>query len=444
MTTHVFHRALKSALPYVAGGDGITLRDAEGRTYIDACGGAAVSCLGHGHPAVLEAMAAQAKQAAYIHTSFFTTEAAEKLAARVAENCGGDLNHVYFVDSGSEATETALKMARQYWLERGQPQRTKVISRHFSYHGNTLGALSVSGNRWRREPYAPLLADASFIEPCFFYRHAGPGETPEAYGARAAAALEKQIVELGPETVMAFIAETVVGATTGAVAPAPGYLKRIREICDRHGVLLILDEVMCGAGRTGTFLAAHAEGVAADIVTLAKGLGGGYQAIAAVICSDKVYEGFYNGSGVFQHGLTYSAHPVACAASLAVQEVILRDDLLANVRARGEDLNRALHGRFGNNHHVGDIRGRGLIQAIELVRDRAEKSPFDPALKLNQRIRAEAFARGLMVYPGAGCVDGRAGDHILLAPPYIVTPADIEEIVSRLGEAVDAALAAVN
>jgi adenosylmethionine-8-amino-7-oxononanoate aminotransferase len=389
-------------------------------------------------------MAAQAKQAAYIHTSFFTTEAAEKLAARVAENCGGDLNHVYFVDSGSEATETALKMARQYWLERGQPQRTKVISRHFSYHGNTLGALSVSGNRWRREPYAPLLADASFIEPCFFYRHAGPGETPEAYGARAAAALEKQLVELGPETVMAFIAETVVGATTGAVAPAPGYLKRIREICDRHGVLLILDEVMCGAGRTGTFLAAHAEGVAADIVTLAKGLGGGYQAIAAVICSDKVYEGFYNGSGLFQHGLTYSAHPVACAASLAVQEVILRDDLLANVRARGEDLNRALHGRFGNNHNVGDIRGRGLIQAIELVRDRAEKSPFDPALKLNQRIRTEAFARGLMVYPGAGCVDGRAGDHILLAPPYIVTTSDIEEIVSRLGEAVDAALAAVN
>jgi adenosylmethionine-8-amino-7-oxononanoate aminotransferase len=243
---------------------------------------------------------------------------------------------------------------------------------------------------------------------------------------------------------MAFIAETVVGATTGAVAPAPGYLKRIREICDRHGVLLILDEVMCGAGRTGTFLAAHAEGVAADIVTLAKGLGGGYQAIAAVICSDKVYEGFYNGSGLFQHGLTYSAHPVACAASLAVQEVILRDDLLANVRARGEDLNRALHGRFGNNHNVGDIRGRGLIQAIELVRDRAEKSPFDPALKLNQRIRTEAFARGLMVYPGAGCVDGRAGDHILLAPPYIVTTSDIEEIVSRLGEAVDAALAAVN
>jgi len=444
MTTHVFHRALKSALPCVAGGDGITLRDAEGKSYIDACGGAAVSCLGHGHPVVLEAMAAQARQAAYIHTSFFTSQAAERLAARVAENCGGDLNHVYFVDSGSEATETALKMARQFWLESGQPQRTKVISRHFSYHGNTLGALSVSGNRWRREPYSPLLVDVSFIEPCFFYRHAEPGETPEAYGARAAAALEKQLLELGPETVMAFIAETVVGATTGAVAPAPGYLKRIREICDRYGVLLILDEVMCGTGRTGTFLAAHAEGVAADIVTLAKGLGGGYQAIAAVVCSDKVYEGFYDGSGVFQHGLTYSAHPVACAASLAVQEVIVRDNLLANVRARGEDLTRALHGRFGNNRNVGDIRGRGLIQAIELVRDRGGKTPFDPALKLSQRIKAEAFARGLMVYPGAGCVDGRAGDHILLAPPYIVTQADIEEIVSRLGEAVDAALAAVN
>lgn len=444
MTTRVFHRALKGSLPRIAGGEGVTLIDSEGRSYLDACGGAAVSCLGHRHPDVVEAVVAQARQVAYIHTSFFTSDAAERLARRVAEDCPGDLNHVYFVDSGSEATETALKMARQYFLEIGEPGRTQVISRKQSYHGNTLGALSVSGNRWRREPYTPLLTGVSFIDPCFYYRHAEAGETPEAYGERAAAALEEQILALGPDTVMAFIAETVVGATAGAVPPAPGYLRRIREICDRYGVLLILDEVMCGAGRTGTFLASETEGVQADMITLAKGLGGGYQAIAAVVCSDKIYDAFYDGSGVFQHGLTYSAHPIACAAALAVQEVIARDNLLSNVRARGEELSDVLQTRFGEHPHVGDIRGRGLLMAVELVADRERKTPFDPQKKLHQRIKAEAMARGLMVYPGAGCVDGRAGDHVLLAPPYIVTSDNIGEIVGRLGAAVDAAITAIN
>jgi len=439
--THVFHRNLNAALPRIAGGTGIYLTDTAGRRYIDGCGGAAVSCLGHGHPAVTEALVAQARAQAYVHTSFFTSDPAETLADRIASMCPDPLNHVYFLDSGSEATETALKMARQYFLEIGQPQRARVISRKQSYHGNTLGALAVSGNVWRREPFAPLLFQASLIEPCFAYHGAQPGETPEAYGLRMAETLEVEIQRMGPETVMAFIAETVVGATTGAVAPTKGYLARVRDICDRYGVLMILDEVMCGSGRTGTFLACEAEDVVPDIVTLAKGLAGGYQAIAATVCSDLVYDAFAQGSGALQHGHTYSAHPIACATALAVQDVIRNEALLANVSARGDDLAQALHARLAQHAQVGDIRGRGLFQAVEFVADRDAKTAFDRSLNLNQRIKAAAMARGLMVYPGAGCIDGKNGDHILLAPPYIVTAAEVADIASRLGDAVDAVFA---
>jgi adenosylmethionine-8-amino-7-oxononanoate aminotransferase len=441
MTDHVFHRSTRSGLPTVVGGRGIELIAADGRRFIDACGGAAVSCLGHGHPVVTRAIARQAEAIAYAHTSFFTSEPAEALADRLAAAAPAGLNRVYFVDNGSAAVETALKMARQYQIERGAPGRTRVISRRQSYHGNTLGALAVSGNLGRRAPYEPFLFEASRIDPCFEYRYARPGQTAEDYGREAAAALEAEILRAGSETVMAFIAETVVGATTGAVPPAPGYLRRIREICDRHDVLLILDEVMCGAGRTGAFLACEQEGVVPDIVTLAKGLAGGYQPIGAVLCCDKIYAAFAAGTGAFVNGHTYSGHAIACAAALAVQDVIREEGLLDRVGAAGARLRERLIERFGRHRYVGDVRGRGLLMAIELVADRETKMPFESALRMSARIKAEAFERRLLVYPGSGTVDGRQGDHVLLAPPYIVTDAEVDVIVERLGEAVDAATA---
>jgi adenosylmethionine-8-amino-7-oxononanoate aminotransferase len=440
--TRVFHRTTRSVPPVAVGSEGIWLIDKQGRRYLDASGGAAVSCLGHGHPKVTAAMIEQAKKLAFAHTAFFTSEPAEALADLLIHALPEGFGQVYFVSGGSEATEAALKMARQYFLEIGQPQRTKFISRRQSYHGNTLGALAVGGNMWRREPYAPMLMDVSLIEPCFAYRFKRDDESEDAYARRTADALEQEILKLGPDTVIAFIAETVVGATAGAVAASPGYFKRVREICDRYGVLLILDEVMCGMGRTGSLFAFEQEGIAPDIITIAKGLGGGYQPIGAAICTEKIYDAFAKGSGLFYHGHTYLGHPMACAAALSVQNVIREDNLLANVKSMGEKLADALTERFGNCRHVGDIRGRGLFQAIELVEDRASKRPFDPGKKLNVRIKSEAMARGLICYPMGGTIDGQRGDHVLLAPPFIVTPADVDMIVERLGEAVDAAIAA--
>jgi adenosylmethionine-8-amino-7-oxononanoate aminotransferase len=438
----VFHRSTRSLPPVVAGGEGVWLIDSNGKRYLDASGGAAVSCLGHGHPAVTAAMIEQIKKLAFAHTAFFTSEPAQALADELIAALPSPFGQVYFVSGGSEAIEAALKMARQYFVEIGQPQRTKFISRRQSYHGNTLGALSVGGNVWRRAPYAPMLMDVALIEPCFAYHFKRDDESEEEYGRRAADALEKEILRLGPDTVIAFIAETVVGATAGAVTASPGYFRRVREICDRYGVLLILDEVMSGMGRTGTLFAFEQEGIAPDLVAIAKGLGGGYQPIGATICTETIYSAFERGSGVFLHGHTYIGHPVACAAALAVQRAIRADNLLANVQAMGARLADALTERFGNHRHVGDIRGRGLFQAIELVEDRAAKRPFDPARKLNARVKAEAFDRGLIVYPTGGTVDGKSGDHVLIAPPFIVTPNDIDTIVDRLGAAVDAALAA--
>ncbi|MBS0541335.1 MAG: aspartate aminotransferase family protein, partial [Proteobacteria bacterium] len=397
--THILHRAIGTTPPAAAGGAGIEIVDSAGKRYIDASGGAAVSCLGHGHPAVNAALHAQIDKLAYAHTGFFTTDVAEKLADNMVAHAPKGIGHTYLVSGGSEAVEAALKMARQYFVEKGQPQRRNVITRRQSYHGNTLGALAAGGNEWRRAPFSPLLMQTHHIDPCFAYRFAEPGESEEVYGQRAANLLEQKIQELGPDTVMAFIAETVVGATAGAVTPAKGYFKRIREICDRHGVLLILDEVMCGMGRTGTLHACEQEGIAPDLMTVAKGLGGGYAPIGAVLLSDKIYDAFAGGSGFFQHGHTYMAHPLACAAALAVQETIQRDNLLANVREMGALLQRRLGERFGNHAHVGDIRGRGLFQAVELVEDRSTKTPFDPARKLHAKVKKAAMARGLMVYP---------------------------------------------
>ena len=438
--THILYRQTAN-LPVAAGGKGIELIDSTGKRYIDASGGAAVSCLGHGHPAVTAALHEQLDKLAYVHTSFFTTEVAEKLGDRLIEDAPAGLSHVYVVSGGSEAVESALKMARQYFTERGETKRRHIIARRQSFHGNTLGALAAGGNAWRRAQFAPLLIETHHIDPCFAYRFQAPGETEEEYGRRTADALEQKILELGPDSVLAFLAETVVGATAGAVPPAKGYFKRVREICDRHGVLLILDEVMCGMGRTGTLHACEQEGIAPDLMTIAKGLGGGYEPIGAVLLGGHIYESFAQGSGFFQHGHTYMGHPLACAAALAVQETIRRDNLLANVRDMGALLRRRLGERFGNHAHVGDIRGRGLFQAIELVEDRLTKAPFDPSAKLHAKVKKAAMARGLMVYPMGGTIDGEKGDHVLLSPPFIVTAPQIDEIVDRLARALDDALA---
>jgi hypothetical protein len=439
--THILHRQIHGQLPVAVSGEGVYLNDATGKKYIDASGGAAVSCLGHSNADVKQAIRDQLDRLAYAHTSFFTTDVAEELADTLIANAPAGLSHVYFVSGGSEAVEAALKMARQYFVERGETQRRYFIAREQSYHGNTLGALSVGGNLGRRKMFAPVLIEARHIEPCFSYRHKRAEESEEEYGKRAADALETAILELGAKNVIGFVAETVVGATAGAVPPAPGYFKRIREICDRHGILLILDEVMSGMGRTGTLHACEQEGIAPDLLTIAKGLGAGYQPIGATLLSGKIFDAFAGGSGFFQHGHTYMGHPVACAAALAVQKVIKRDRLLDNVKAMGALLARRLGERFGNHPFVGDIRGRGLFQAIELVADRASKTPFDAERKLHARIKKEAMTRGLMVYPSGGTADGTAGDHVLIAPPFIVDAAIVGEIVERLGDSIDAATA---
>ncbi|MGB3068823.1 MAG: aspartate aminotransferase family protein [Ottowia sp.] len=438
--TNIIHRNPRAALPVAASGTGCTITDTQGRRYLDASGGAAVSCLGHGHPEVRAAITAQLDKLEYAHTSFFTTEAAETLAAMLASRSPAGLDQAYFVSSGSEAVETALKMARQYHVDRGEPQRFRFLARRQSYHGNTLAALSIGGNMARRALYQPLLMESHHVSPCFPFRYLEAGETHEQYGDRLAAELEEAITGLGAGTVAAFVAETVVGATAGTVAPVPGYFRKMREVCDRHGVLLILDEVMSGVGRTGSYHAFEQEGVVPDILTLAKGLGSGYQPIGAVLAHRKVVDAMHQGSGAFQHGHTYVGHPVACAAALAVQHIIQRDGLVERVAALGPRFERLLHGALSEHPHVGDIRGRGLFWSVELVTDRSGNRPFDPALKLNTRIKAAAERHGLLCYPGGGTIDGTRGDHVLLAPPYIATEAELESIAGLLRLAIDDAV----
>lgn len=439
--SHILHRMLSKTYPTATGGEGMLLRDQNGREHIDASGGAAVSCLGHAHPDVLAAMHAQIDKLAYAHTSFFTTDPAEELADHLIARAPAGMGSVYFCSSGSEAIEACLKMARHYFVEKGEHARVNFISRRQSYHGITLGALSVGGRMKDRAPFEQMLMQGHHISPCYEYRDRRADETSEEYGLRVADELEAKILELGPETVCAFVAETVVGATLGAVPAVPGYFKRIREICDRHGVLLILDEVMSGMGRTGTLHACEQEGIAPDLMAIAKGLGGGYAPIGAMLASKRVVEAVRQGSGAFPHSQTYVGHPLACATALAVQQVIERDDLLANVREQGARLEQRLRERFGNHHHVGDIRGRGHFWGVEIVADRSTKAPFDPALKLNARIKQAAQERGLLTYPMGGTADGTAGDHILLAPPFIIDAATVDTIVDRLGDAIDASLA---
>jgi len=440
--SHVFHRNPKNEYPVAVRGDGAYLLDRDGKRYLDASGGAAVSCLGHTDRDVVEAIKAQLDRLPFAHTSFFTNEPMEALADELIRRSPKAFDRVYFVSGGSEAVEASLKLARQYFVEKGELQRKHIIARRGSYHGNTLGALAVGGNAWRRKQFEPLLIDVAHVSPCFAYRGKQAAETDEAYGGRLAAELETEILRLGGDKVIAFVAETVVGATLGAVTPVAGYFKRIREVCDKYGVLLILDEVMCGMGRCGSLFTFEAEGVVPDLVCIAKGLGAGYQPIGAVLASRKVYDAIIGGSGFFQHGHTYLGHAAACAGALAVQKRLHEDGLLARVKPMGELLEKKLRAAFGNHPQVGEIRGRGLFQAIELVEDRATKRPFDPACKVNARLKKAALDAGLMCYPMGGTLDGIQGDHVLFAPPFIVEDKQLDELVEKFSQALAATLGA--
>ncbi|MEM7469953.1 MAG: aspartate aminotransferase family protein [Pseudomonadota bacterium] len=430
--SHVFPRQITAPPVKAVASDGCYFTDEQGKRYLDASGGAAVSCLGHGDADIIEAIKSQADALAYAHTGFFTSAPAEELADLLIKHAPDDLDRVYFVSGGSEAVEAALKLARQFHIENGEPQRRHVIARRQSYHGNTLGALAAGGNQWRRAQFEPILMDVSHIAPCYEYVDRGEGESAFEYGQRAAQELEDEILRLGPDTVIAFLAEPVVGATMGAVPAVEGYFKRIRDICDQYGVLLILDEVMCGMGRTGHLFACDADGIAPDIACIAKGLGAGYQPIGAMLCSKHIYDAIGAGSGFFQHGHTYLGHPVACAASLAVVKAILERELLGAVRQGSEQLFAALHERFGQHPHIGDIRGRGYFVGLELVASRESKTPFDPDMKIAARVKKAAFEAGLICYPMSGTRDGRSGDHVLLAPPFIFKDSHISELVDKL------------
>ena len=440
--SHVFPRHSHIATPIAVSGEGCYLIDSNGKRYFDGSGGAAVSCLGHNDAEVKAAIIDQLEHLAFAHNGFFSSAPAEALADALAKAAPGSLNRVYFVSGGSEAVEAALKLARQYFVERGMPEKQYLIGRRQSYHGNTLGALAAGGNTWRRAQFAPLLFDSHHIAPCFAYREQQDDETEFAYGRRAANALEDEILRLGPDKVMAFIAETVVGATLGAVPAVDGYFKRIREICDRYDVLLILDEVMCGMGRTGTLFAYEAEDIQPDIVTIAKGLGAGYQPIGAFLCSDHIYQTIADGSGFFQHGHTYLGHPTACAAAYAVVQKMTQKNLPARVQMMGAKLRQALQDAFGQHPHIGDIRGRGLFLGLEFVQDREQKTPFEPHMSINRKIKAAAFEAGLICYPMGGTIDGKSGDHLLLAPPFILDDKHIDEIITKLSTAFAATLPA--
>ena len=438
--SHIFPRHTKQLPPIAVRGEGCYLYDADGKQYLDASGGAAVSCLGHGDRTIIDAVKSQLDKLAYAHTGFLTSEPAETLADLLISHAPGDLDRVYLVSGGSEAMEAALKLARQYFVEKGDTKRGRLIARKQSYHGNTMGALSAGGNAWRRAQFGPLLIDMSHIDPCYEYRLKRDDETPEEYGVRSANLLEEEVLRVGPENVMAFAAEPVVGATAGAVTAAPGYFKRIREICDQYGILLILDEVMCGMGRTGSLFACEQDGVAPDILCIAKGLGAGYQPIGAMLCSREIYETIENGSGFFQHGHTYLGHPTAAAAGVAVVSAMLDRKLIPRVKTQGETLIAALQACFGQHQHVGDIRGRGLFQGIELVADRDSKAPFDPSRKIAAKVKKAAFEAGMICYPMSGTIDGQSGDHILLAPPFIISDGQIDELVQKLSSAIETAL----
>ena len=430
--SHVFYRDTRYQPPVAVRGEGVYIIDADGKRYLDASGGAAVSSLGHNHPRIVAATKSQLDSLAFAHTGFFTSQPAERLADELIAQAPEGLARVYFVSGGSEAVEASLKIARQYFLERGEPQRRRFIARRQSYHGNTLGALSVGGNLWRREPFGPLLFEGHHIAPCYAYRYQNTDESEAEYGRRTAGDLQRAIEEIDADKIAAFIAEPVVGATLGAVPPVDGYLREIRRICDEREVLFIADEVMCGSGRTGSFFAHEQDDVLPDIVTMAKGLGGGYQPIAATLARKHVVDAIVSLPSGFEHGHTYIGHATACAAGVAVQKCLDEQKLLTKVAAMGRELFNMLQKSFGDHANVGDIRGRGLFAGIEIVADRETKEPFPAEEKLASKIKAAAMDARLICYPGAGSVDGKRGTHILIAPPFIVESKHLDELAGKL------------
>ncbi|MER8556871.1 aspartate aminotransferase family protein [Mesorhizobium sp. M0965] len=437
----VFHRVPKRSMPTAVRGEGMYIIDKDGNRYLDSyAGGASVSNLGHSHLEIIKAIQDQVGQMAFFHGGMFTSEPLEELASILISDAPSGLTRAFFSNSGSEAVETALMMCRQYFMETGQPNRTKVIGRRNSYHGAGLTGLGVGYSVARRAPFEDILPEVFHISPCYEYRGRYEGETSEQYGLRVANELEQAILGLGAGTVMAFIAETVVGTTSGPTPPVPGYFRRIREICDKYGVFLIMDEVLCGLGRTGSLHACEQEGVAPDFLTLAKGIAGGYQPLAATLIHQKVYDAIVGGSGSFKGGYTYSGHATACAAAVAAQKFIRAPGFIEGVKKTGAHLGSLLQKRFGQHSSVGDIRGRGLMMTLELVEDRETKAPFSPSRNLGAKIYEEALSRGLITYALTGTVDGRVGDHVIICPPLIASDEDVETIVAVLGDTIDAVL----
>lgn len=430
--TAVFYRDVEKAYPLATKAAGMYIFDEYDKKYLDMSGGAAVSCLGHQHPRVVEALCQQIKTMSYAHTAFFSNEPQEQLAQALASKFGEPGARVYFASGGSEANETAFKLAWQYWRTRGQVTKQKIISRVNSYHGNTYGALSISGNPARRRVMGDLLMDWPRIDPCYAYRNQRKDETEQDYALRAANCLEATILREGADTIAAFIAEPVVGASLGVVPAVPGYFKRIREICDAHNILLIADEIMCGTGRTGTFFAHEQDDFLPDIVTLAKGIAGGYQPLAATISRAHIHETFLTRGKTFDHGHTYVGHASACAAGLAVITIIDDDNLLQRVRKQGKLLQKELEGAFEDHPYIGDIRGRGLFRGIEFVADKQTTAPFPDAANITKRLKQSAMKNGLICYPGGGSVKDNLGSHILLAPPFILDFIHIEQLIDKL------------
>ncbi|HTZ73532.1 MAG TPA: aspartate aminotransferase family protein [Candidatus Aquilonibacter sp.] len=437
MEEAVFPRNFLKSYPQAVRGEGCFVFTADGRRYLDASGGAAVVTIGHGVEEVARAMADQAARLAFVHSSQFHTATADKLAQRILALAPEDMREggrVFFTSGGSEAAETAIKLARQYWLERGEKKRVRVIGRQQSYHGATLGALNVSGNVRRREPFAPMVNEWGHVVPCFCYRCPLGLQYPEC-NVDCADELERLLMRDGSVDVAAFIFEPVSGATLGAVPPPNGYVQRIADICRRHGILLIADEVMSGMGRTGKPFAIEHWGVAPDMILVGKGIASGYAPLGAVIASGQVVQAIARGSGTLLHGFTYNAHPVAAAAGNAVLDYIERGNLFARVEQAGRELHQALE-PLKRYSVVGDVRGLGLLVGIEFVRDPKTREPYPADARVAYRIQDDALEAGVMTYPIQGCADGERGDHILLAPPYIINSGMIQMIASALDHAV--------
>ncbi len=431
---HVFYRNPTKYYPEADYGQGIYIIDTQGKRYIDGCSGAVVVSIGHGSEKVKKAMLDQADRVAFTHGSQFTTRAAMDLAARLVDMAPDGLKWVYFLSGGSEAIETAVKMARQYQVDRGVPSKYKVISRWSSYHGNTLGALALSGHTGRRKYYQPLIQHTPHIVPAYCYR-CPLGRKPESCSLECAEELEKAILYEGPDSVSAFIAEPVVGATAGALVPKDGYFQRIREICDQYDVLLIVDEVMTGVGRTGRNFGVDHWSITPDLLVCAKGLASGYSPLFCTMASEPVHKAIREGNGNFVHGHTYSQNPLSCAVALAVLDTIEENNLVKRSAKMGKVLLENLQDLY-KHPIVGDIRGLGLFAGVEFVQNRETKSPFPPHHKITNRITNRAFENGLIVYPGSGGADGVNGDHILLAPPFIISTEQIGDLVAILDQTI--------